>query len=99
MKEKIRGIVKDSVEELNEQLDDDKVIEFSEDVRLIGKKSVLDSMDFVTLITIIEERISDQLDLDIRIVSDKAFSMERSPFYSLGTLIDFVTEIVEEQAQ
>ncbi len=96
MKDQIREILKDSIDELNEQLDDEKKIVFSEDVRLIGKKSLLDSMDFVTLITIIEERISDQMDRDIRIVSDKAFSMERSPFYSIGTLIDYVTELVGE---
>ncbi len=97
MKDQIREILKESVDELNEQLDDEKKILFSEDVRLIGKKSLLDSMDFVTLITIIEERISDQMDRDIRIVSDKAFSMERSPFYSIGTLIDYVTELVGEE--
>ena len=95
MRDEIKEIVKASVEELNEQLDDDKMIVFSEDIRLIGSKSTLDSMDFVTLITIIEERISDQMDIDIHIVSDKAFSMERSPFYTIGTLIEFINELIK----
>ncbi len=95
MREEIKEIVEASVEELNEQLDDEKMIEFSEDIRLIGSKSILDSMDFVTLITIIEERISDRMDIDIHIVSDKAFSMERSPFYTIGTLIEFIDELIK----
>ena len=53
-------------------------------------------MDFVTLITIIEELISDKLEKDIHIVSDKAFSRERSPFYSVGTLTEFIVELAKE---
>lgn len=96
MEEKIKNIIEEAIEELNEQLDDDKKLAYSEEVRLIGKKANVDSMDFVTLITIIEELISDKLDKDIHIVSDKAFSRERSPFYSVGTLTEFIVELAKE---
>ncbi|MDE6433385.1 MAG: hypothetical protein K2L07_04075 [Lachnospiraceae bacterium] len=92
----VKEIIMDSIEELNEQLDDDRQLVYSEDVRLIGKKAAIDSMEFVTFITIIEERISDELDKDIRIVSDKAFSRERSPFYSFETLEEFIAELIKE---
>lgn len=96
MENEIQNIIKDAVEELNEQLETEKKIEFNPEVRLIGKQSSIESMDFVTLVTIIEELISDRLNKDIRIVSDKAFSCERSPFHSIGTLTDFVIELVKE---
>ena len=92
----IENIIKDAIEELNEQLDDDKKIQYSPDTRLIGKNASIESMDFVTLITIIEELVSNKLDKDIKIVSDKAFSREHSPFYSIGTLTNFVSELVKE---
>lgn len=95
MQEKIHAIIKEAVAELNEQLDENRKLEFSNDVRLIGRASAIDSMDFVTLVTIIEELVADKLGKSIRIVSDRAFSMERSPFQSIGTLTDFVTELVK----
>ncbi len=99
MEEKIKNIIREAIEELNEQLEDDKRLTYSEDVRLIGRKANIDSMDFVTLVTIIEELIGDELDKDIHIVSDKAFSREKSPFYSIGTLTDFVAELVRGTAE
>ena len=95
MHDKIYEIIKEAVAELNEQLEEKRKIEFSDDVRLIGRAAAVDSMDFVALITIIEELVADKLGKSIRIVSDRAFSMERSPFQSIGTLTDFVTELVK----
>jgi hypothetical protein len=96
MEEKVKKIIVDAIDELNEQLDDGKKLAYGEDVKLIGKNASIDSMEFVTFITIIEELISDELDEDIRIVSDKAFSRERSPFLSLQSLEEFIVEILEE---
>lgn len=97
MKNKIENIIKQAVEELNEQKESDSKLSSAPDTRLIGKNAEIDSMEFVTLVSIIEELIGDEFDRDIRIVSDKAFSRERSPFYSIGTLTDFVTELVGEK--
>lgn len=96
VEEKVKNIMEEAVEELNEQLEDGQKITCSDDVRLIGKKATVSSIDFVTLITIIEELVSDKLDKEIMIVSDRAFSRERSPFYSIGTLTDFVVELLKE---
>lgn len=95
MQEKIRTIIKEAVEELNEQLEEGRKLEFSDDVRLIGRQAAIDSMDFVALVSIIEELVADKLGKNIRVVSDRAFSMERSPFQSIGTLTDFVAELVK----
>lgn len=92
----IRDLIKESIEELNEQMDDDKQLMYSGDVRLLGKNASIDSMEFVTFITILEERISDELDQNIKIVSDKAFSRERSPFLSFESLEEFIAELIEE---
>ena len=95
MKSKIENIIKQAVEELNEQKDADNQLKYDPETRLIGRHAEIDSMEFVTLVSIIEELVGDEFDKDIRIVSDKAFSRERSPFYSIGTLTDFVVELVE----
>ncbi len=97
MKNKIENIVRQAVEELNEQKETDKQLVFSPETRLIGKDAAIDSMEFVTLVTIIEELVGDEFDKDIRIVSDRAFSSDRSPFNSIGTLTEFVVELVGEE--
>lgn len=97
MKEKIKRIMEDAVQELNEQLSENEKISYNEEVRLIGKSAALDSMAFVTLITIIEELIEDELNRTIEIVSDKAFSREHSPFYSMKSLTDFIVELLGEE--
>ncbi len=94
---KTEEIIRQAVEELNEQKETDNQLKYDPDTRLIGKHAEIDSMEFVTLITIIEELVSDEYDKDIRIVSDKAFSRERSPFYSIATLTSFVNELLEEE--
>lgn len=96
MKEQIVDIIKEAIVELNEQLEDNEKISYDLEARLIGKNAVLDSMSFVTLITIIEELVEDKFDVSIEIVSDKAFSRTNSPFYSIQTLENFIMELMEE---
>ena len=96
MKEKVKEIICEAIEELNEQLDAVKKIEYSEELKLIGSKAALDSISFVTLIAIIEDLISERLGKNIMIVNDKAFSRERSPFYSVAALSDYIVELLTE---
>lgn len=90
----VRDIIKQTVDELNEQLD--KKIDFTSDTKLIGKQAEVSSIELITLVTIIEELINDKINKDIRIVSDRAFSREHSLFRSIGTLTAFVEELVNE---
>lgn len=96
MKEKIEGIVKAALEELNEQLGDDEKIIYGADVKLIGSGAAMDSMTFVTFVTIIEEFIEDELDKSIEIVSDKAFARGTSPFHTIAAMEEFIDELIGE---
>ena len=96
MKETIKLVLKESIDELNEQLDDDEKINFNEETRFVGSKACLSSINFVTLITIIEEIIEDKLNKTIHLVNEKAFSSKRSPFYSIETFVDYIEELIKE---
>ena len=97
MKEEIRDIIKAALEELNEQLDSTSKISYGEQTKLTGVGAVLDSMDFVTLITIIEELLEEQFGREVRIVSDKAFSVQYSPFKDFSTLEQFILDLLNER--
>jgi acyl carrier protein len=95
MEEIIRGIISEAIEELNEQLHEGKKIKYSEELKLVGTKADMDSITFVTLIAIIEDLVSEKMGKRIMIVNDKAFSRERSPFYSVAALSDYIAELVK----
>lgn len=97
MQEEIREIIKNALEELNEQLDNTSKISYGEQTRLTGAGAVLDSMDFVTLITIIEELLEEKFGRDLRLVSDKAFSVQYSPFKDFSTLEQFILDLLNER--
>lgn len=95
MEEIIKGIICEAIAELNEQLHEGKKIQYSEELKLIGTKAAMDSITFVTLVAIIEDLISEKMGKHIMIVNDKAFSRERSPFYSVAALSDYIAELVK----
>ncbi len=66
------------------------------ELHLIGSKSPLDSMAFVMLTAGIEQRLSEQMDLSITIVNEKAMSLRHSPFRTVDTLADYVLELMRE---
>ena len=97
MKEKIQEIILDSLKEFNEEKGKDKALEISNDTILLDKKGKLDSLDFITLIVIIESNIFNKLDKNITIVSEKAFSKKYSPFKDVKSLTEFIVELLESE--
>jgi acyl carrier protein len=97
MKEKIQDIILDSLREFNEEADEDKLLKVSESTILLDKQGKLDSLDFVSLIVIIESNIFNKLDKNITIVSEKAFSKKYSPFKDVKSLAEFIVELLESE--
>ena len=97
MKEKIQEIILESLKEFNEEKTKDEVLEISNDTILLDKQGKLDSLDFITLIVIIEDNIFDKLGKNITVVSEKAFSKNYSPFKNVETLTEFVVELIESE--
>ena len=50
----IKEIFKNALNELNEQLDEDQQVQYNDETRFIGSKACIDSITFVTLISILE---------------------------------------------
>jgi acyl carrier protein len=95
--EKIREIVFNAIDEINEQMENENQVDKSELTVLFGKSAKLDSLGFINLITEIEENIEDNLDVVIIIVDEEAMSRENSPFKTVGTLIEFLAERVNAE--
>jgi acyl carrier protein len=65
-----------------------------ETTALIGPGAVLCSLELVSLIVEMEQAVEDEYGLAVTIADERAMSRQRSPFRTIGTLADYVLELV-----
>ena len=95
--ERITKAVFSAVDELNTQLPAGVAVEKSLAATLYGPGGKLESLDFVTLIMEVEEKINAEFGADITIADENLLSKQKSPFSTLGTLIDYLEELLKQQ--
>jgi len=67
-----------------------------EETRLIGSKSVLDSLGLVTLVVDIEQRVEQEYGCYVPLTDERAMSQTHSPFRSPLTLADYLSRLLIE---
>lgn len=94
MREKILSIIYD---EMNSLLEKDNVQgEMNEETGIYGSSGRLDSMGLVSLLVAVEQAVEDEFDIEIAIANARAMSQKNSPFKTVGSLADYVTELVKD---
>lgn len=76
---------------------DSEQTEISEEIRLIGHESILDSLGLVSLVVEVEQHLADDLEVTLILADERAMSQKRSPFRSIGALADYICDLVTEQ--
>jgi D-alanine--poly(phosphoribitol) ligase subunit 2 len=85
------------LEALNDIESDIPLIEDQiDETPLYGAQGILDSLDLVNLIVAIESMINDKLNFVITLADEKAMSQKRSPFQSVGSLAQYIDDIMQE---
>lgn len=92
--EQVLNLVLETVKEIGEDQNNQALIDATEDTRLFGEN--LDSMGIVFLVTDLESRISDELDVDLTLADERAMSQKTSPFRSVKTLAKYANTLIEE---
>ena len=92
----IAAIVLETLRNLGEDLDLEKLKEAGEQTRLFGAKSALDSMNLVSFIADVEERIADEMEIEIVLANQSAVSRTHSPFRKVSSCIDYIMELINE---
>lgn len=96
MEERIKTIVFEVLKELNEELENENLNNPTSETKLYGGSGALDSLALVSLITDLEERISDEFEKDIILADEKAMSQKTSPFRNVETLTNYIQKLLEE---
>ena len=95
--ERITAAVYAAVDELNSQLPKGAQIEKSPDAPLYGTEGKLESLDFVTFIMEVEDKIKTEFGVDLTIADENLLSKEKSPFSNLRTLIEYLDELLKKE--
>src|SRR6202163_2780681 len=95
--ERVSKAVFSAVDELNTQLPAGVSVEKSLDAPLYGAGGKLESLDFVTLIMEVEEKINAEFGTDITIADENLLSKQKSPFSTLRTLIEYLEEVLKQE--
>ena len=89
-KEQVTALVYRAVDEINGELTHEQQLAKNPATVLFGTEATIDSMGLVSFIVAVEEQLAEELGLSMTLADDKAMSMERSPFKTLATLIQYV---------
>jgi len=96
MRERILAIILAEVGAINETSAKPMREEICESTHLIGGGGAMDSISLVSMIVAIEQQVEDELGCAISITSDRAMSQTKSPFRTIGSLTDWVLQLVQE---
>jgi len=93
-KNKIIEIIYNIVDEINSESSSEEKIQKSLDTVLYGGNNNLDSLGLVDFIVSVEQKIEDVLKTTIDLTDDRAMSQKQSPFRTIGSLVDYINEII-----
>ena len=84
-----------AIDDINIMLPQDRHIQKLPDTALAGEDGGLDSLGVVNLIVAIEQKIQEQFQRTISLVSDEALSQRENPFANVQTLTEYIFKILE----
>jgi acyl carrier protein len=96
-KEKILQAIFGVVDEMNRELPKNLQLTASRDTALFGQDGKLDSLGLVNFIVASEQKIREDFGQPITLADERAMSQRNSPFRTIGTLTDYIFELLKEQ--
>ena len=97
-KNEILKSIYDAVDEVNEQLPEGQTLEKSPNTVLLGEVGKLESIDLVNILVATEENVEDTFGMPISITDERAVSETNSPFTTVESLCDFISNLLKEQS-
>lgn len=82
-----------ALKSLGSEFGNDSLLNATEETRLMGEKSGVDSMALVTIIAEIEAVLEEKHGLRLVLADERAMSQIRSPFRRVGSLVDYILEL------
>lgn len=94
MEQPILDLILKAADDLNAELDNRIAVEKGKDAPLYGEAGVLDSLQLVSLVVAVEQAIQDKFGKTVTLADEKALSMSRSPFRTIGSLTEYALRLL-----
>ena len=95
-RDRVLHVIYAAVDELNRLLPPEQRLKKSEETRLTGVQANLDSLGFLNLVLLTEEKVAEHFDRSVSLVENLAANDEIVGLEALGTLADLITSLLEE---
>jgi D-alanine--poly(phosphoribitol) ligase subunit 2 len=96
MKQQIEELILKVAASQNPSLPRPVAVEQGEFATLYGPGGALDSLALVRFIVELEEAIEDQFQTTLVLASERAMSRRHSPFLTVGSLADYIVQLLQE---
>jgi len=96
MSEEALGLVKSSVEEMSEELGYESLRSVSADTALFGGADGIDSLSLVRIVAEVERAAEEKFGKRIVLADERAMSRRNSPFRTVGSIAELLTERLGE---
>ena len=94
---RIIDAIYEAVDLINAEGREGQHIEKAKEAVLFGKGGKLDSLGLVNLIVAVEENIENNFNKGIVLANERAMSMKNSPFHTIGSLAEYISELLEDE--
>ena len=95
-KERVTSIVYAAIDEMNEQLAEENRLAKAPETALLGSAGRLDSIGFINLIVLVEEKCQGEFRVCISL-PDILATWEDNRLQTVGSFIDYICRMVEEE--
>lgn len=97
MQEKIQNIIFYSLKNLADELENDDFKNPNLKTKIYGINGNLDSLALVSLVSDLEELLSEEFNKEIILANEKMMSAKNSPFKDVESLTDYIIKKLQEQ--
>ena len=95
--ERVLNIIFQAVGNHNQKASADHQLVQAPNTVLLGSEGTLDSLQLVSLILDIEGMLQKDFEVPVSVANEQALTRTPSPFRTLGSLAEYVTELLEEE--
>ncbi len=99
MEQKILDLIFQIANEFNEQLENKIATHQGRDAHLYGRNGVLDSLGLVSFVMAVEQSVESEFSVTVTLADEKALSQQNSPFQTIGSLADYIKNLLEEASR
>jgi hypothetical protein len=98
-RDKIKSMVLECLREAALEMDDARDLKIDGQLKLFGRDGLFDSLGLVSFLVDMEDKLADELDLDLSLSDEKALSAHSGPFRSADSFVDYIMGVIQADGE